>query len=88
MATGVLLFLVATTVRKQPLPTPLPGGVAQAITPPAREVVDEVDSASELARLAATVERLDADLERLRHKAERLEARQQVAVTLDQFGHW
>jgi phage shock protein A len=48
----------------------------------------EVDSASELARLAATVERLDADLQRLRHQAERLEARQQLALTLDQSGRW
>ncbi len=88
VAAGVLLFLVATAVRKEPLPTPPPAGVARSDSLPAREVVDEVDSAGELARLAVTVERLDADLQRLRHQAERLDARQQVATTLDQFGHW
>ena len=88
MAVGVLLFFVATAGRKEPLPTPPPGGLAQSDAPPVTEVVDDVDSASELARLAATVQRLDADLQRLRRQAERLEARQQVALTLDQFGRW
>ena len=87
-AVGVLLFIVATAGRKEPLPTPPPAGLAHSDTSPVREVVDDVDSASELARLAATVERLDADLQRLRHQAERLEARQQVAMTLDEFGRW
>ena len=79
---------VATAGRGEPLPALPPAGVAQAVVSPLTEIVVEVDSASELARLAATVEQLDAHLQRLRHQAERLEARQQLALTLDQFGRW
>jgi len=88
VAAGVLLFIVATAGRKEPLPTPAPAGVAQPNASLLTVVVGEVDTASELARLAATVERLDADLQRLQHQAERLEARQQIVMTLDEFGRW
>jgi hypothetical protein len=87
-AAGVQLFIVATGVRKEPLPAPPPATVVHSDAPLATEVVGEVDSGGELVRLAAEVERLDADLQRLRHQAERLEARQQVAMTLDEFGRW
>jgi hypothetical protein len=56
--------------------------------PTTREVVEEVDSADGLSRLAASVDRLDAELQKLRREAERLDARQQVTMTLDRFGRW
>jgi len=88
VAVIVLAFFVSTAVRKEALSTQGKTDVAHSDAAPVKELVAEVDSASELARLAATIDRLDADVLRLRHQAERLEARQQVAMTLDQFGHW
>jgi negative regulator of sigma E activity len=88
VAACVLLFVVKVAVRQE-LPTPHPAPqVAQAISPPDREVIVEVDPAKERSRLAAAVDRLDADMQRLRREVERLHARQQIATTLDRYGRW
>jgi hypothetical protein len=42
----------------------------------------------ELTRLAADIDRLDADLDKLQQQAERIDARRQVAMTLDRFARW
>ena len=67
-------------VAKVELPAPQP--VRSDVT------VTELVPAREFETLADDVDRLDADLARLRRDAQRLEARQQLAMTLERFGTW
>jgi hypothetical protein len=89
LAACVLLLVVEWAVWKERI-TPQPEReVARSLPQPTnREVVEEVDWADGLSRLAASVDQLDVQLQKLRREAERLEARQQVALTLDRFARW
>jgi hypothetical protein len=86
---GVLLLIVDLAARNRAdAPQPPPAVTRPMPEPRNTTTIEEIDPAEELARLAAAVERLDKDLQTLRHEAERLDARQQIAVTLDRFSRW
>ena len=86
---GALLLIADWSARKRSVaPQPVPRVARLIPEPRTTTTVEEIDPGKELARLAAAVERLERDLETLRHQAERLDARQQIAVTLDRFSRW
>jgi hypothetical protein len=88
-AACVLLLIMEVVIRRDSIvPQPKPDVTHSNARPLDREVVEEIDPMEGLSRLAAAVNRLDAELQRLQHKSELLNARQQVALTLDRFGHW
>jgi len=95
-AACVVLLAVAMVLRKgfiAPPPrevAPRPSEVPAAPIPQrlAGDVIEQLDPAEELSRLAAAARQLDAQLQRLRHEAERIDAQRQLAVTLDRFGRW
>jgi hypothetical protein len=86
---GVLLWIVDLTAWSRSVaPQPAPALTRPIPQPRNATTVDEIDPAEEMARLTAAVDRLERDLQTLRLKAERLDARQQIAVTLDRFSRW
>jgi len=81
-AACLLLLVVEWAVR------PEPAGTRFVPQPLAKTVIEEIDPAGELSRLAAAAERLDKQLTRLQEQAARCDAQREVALTLDRFGRW
>ena len=81
----VVIFIVVRPARElvKVEPPPLPSRtIVSDVT------VTDLVPAREFDALSDAVDQLDADLVKLRRDAQRLEARQELAMTLERFGTW
>jgi hypothetical protein len=88
-AAACVALLVIKLAGHKPAGVTPPPQIVRVIPPVATESkVTVVDPAKDLAELSAAANQLDAELKQLRLEAERMDARRQVALTLEHYDKW